>query len=91
MNANPQIPRRPRSGALTRVLSLAIRDLTVAYHRKLVVWDVDLTILEGKLVSIVGPNGAGKSTLLKACLDPIPRASGEVRVFGQPYAWNAGW
>ena len=41
---------------------LAIRDLTVAYHRKPVVWDVDLSIPEGRLVSIVGPNGAGKST-----------------------------
>lgn len=63
---------------------LAIRDLTVAYHRKPVVWDVDLSIPEGRLVSIVGPNGAGKSTLLKACLGLIPRSSGEVMIFGQP-------
>lgn len=64
---------------------LAIRDLTVAYHRKPVIWDIDLSIPEGKLVSIVGPNGAGKSTLLKACLDLIPRTSGEVSIYGQPY------
>ncbi|MFP4166492.1 MAG: metal ABC transporter ATP-binding protein [Opitutales bacterium] len=64
---------------------LRIRDLTVAYHRKPVIWEVDLTAPEGKLVSIVGPNGAGKSTLIKACLDLIPRASGEVRIFGEPY------
>lgn len=63
---------------------LAIRDLTVAYHRKPVVWDVDLSIPEGRLVSIVGPNGAGKSTLLKACLGLIPRSSGEVMIYGQP-------
>ncbi|MBC8189280.1 MAG: ATP-binding cassette domain-containing protein, partial [Puniceicoccaceae bacterium] len=50
-------------------LPLTIRDLTVAYHRKPVIWDIDLTIPEGKLVSIVGPNGAGKTTLIKACLD----------------------
>lgn len=65
---------------------LSVRDLTVAYHRKPVVWDVDLSIPEGKLVSIVGPNGAGKSTMLKACLDLIPRSSGEVMIYGQPYA-----
>lgn len=65
---------------------LVVRDLTVAYHRKPVVWDIDLAIPEGKLVGIVGPNGAGKSTLLKACLDLIPKTSGEVSIFGQPYA-----
>jgi manganese/zinc/iron transport system ATP- binding protein len=64
---------------------LRVRDLTVAYHRKPVIWDVELSIPAGKLVAVVGPNGAGKSTLLKACLDLIPKSSGEVQVFGQPY------
>lgn len=64
---------------------LSIRDLTVAYHRKPVLWDIDLSVPEGKLVAIVGPNGAGKSTLIKAALDLIPRVSGEVQVYGQPY------
>lgn len=64
---------------------LVVRDLTVAYHRKPVVWDIDLSIPEGKLVCIVGPNGAGKSTLLKACLDLIPRSSGEVLIYGESY------
>jgi len=65
---------------------LAIDDLTVAYHRKPVLWDIDLDIPEGKLVGIVGPNGAGKSTLIKACLDLVPKASGRVLIYGQPYA-----
>ncbi|HRQ88522.1 MAG TPA: ABC transporter ATP-binding protein [Bacteroidia bacterium] len=64
---------------------LSVHDLTVAYHQKPVLWDVDLDIPEGKLVGVVGPNGAGKSTLLKACLDLIPKASGEVGVYGRPY------
>jgi len=64
---------------------LAIDDLTVAYQRKPVLWDIDLDIPEGKLVGIVGPNGAGKSTLIKACLDLVPKASGRVRVYGKPY------
>lgn len=66
--------------------ALAVDDLTVAYHRKPVIWDVEFEIPPGKLVGIVGPNGAGKSTLLKAIMDLIPRASGRVEVFGQPYA-----
>lgn len=64
---------------------LAIHDLTVAYQRKPVLWDVDLDIPEGKLVAIVGPNGAGKSTLIKACLDLVPKASGVVRIYGESY------
>ena len=44
-------------GISSRSLPLKIRDLTVAYHRKPVIWDIDLSIPEGKLVSIVGPNG----------------------------------
>lgn len=70
----------------TKSWPLLVRDLTVAYHRKPVVWDVELSIPEGKLVSIVGPNGAGKSTLLKAALDLIPRSSGEVLIYGEPYS-----
>lgn len=64
---------------------LSIHDLTVAYHRQPVIWDIDLDIPPGKLVAVVGPNGAGKSTLIKACLDLIPKASGEVFIYGKPY------
>ena len=40
-------------------------------------------LLDGvSLVGLVGPNGAGKSTLLKACLDLVPKTSGEVRIYG---------
>lgn len=63
-------------------------DLTVAYHRKPVIWDVGFDIPAGSLVGVVGPNGAGKSTLLKAVMDLIPRASGRIRIFGEDYATN---
>jgi len=64
---------------------LEFHDLTVAYHTKPVLWDVDLLVPGGRLVGVVGPNGAGKSTLLKAALDLVPLTSGYVHVFGQPY------
>ena len=38
---------------------LDIHDVTVAYHRKPVLWDVDLTITQPCLAAVVGPNGAG--------------------------------
>jgi manganese/zinc/iron transport system ATP- binding protein len=63
-----------------------IRDLTVAYNARPVLWDVDLTLREGKLSAIVGPNGAGKSTLIKAALGLVPAAAGWVKIFGRPFA-----
>lgn len=66
-------------------LPLSITDLTVAYHRKPVIWDIALDVPPGSLVGVVGPNGAGKSTLLKACLGLIPVTSGRVEFFGQEY------
>jgi manganese/zinc/iron transport system ATP- binding protein len=65
--------------------ALSIHDLTVAYDRRPVLWDVDLDVPAGCLSAIVGPNGAGKSTLIKACLDLLPRVSGDVRMFGSPW------
>jgi manganese/zinc/iron transport system ATP- binding protein len=64
--------------------AMEVHDLTVAYDRKPVLWDLDFTIPEGLLVGIVGPNGAGKSTLIKAALGMIPLASGWVKFFDQP-------
>lgn len=63
---------------------LDVHDLTVAYHRKPVLWDVDWTLDAPSLVGVVGPNGAGKSTLIKAILGLVPVTSGEVRLFGEP-------
>ena len=65
---------------------LSIHAMTVAYHRKPVLWDVDYDAPVNRLVAIVGPNGAGKSTLIKACLGLLPRASGLVEFWGQPFA-----
>jgi manganese/zinc/iron transport system ATP- binding protein len=64
---------------------LEIHDLTVAYHKKPVLWGVDVTVPAGKLVGIVGPNGAGKSTLIKAVMGLVPVTSGWVKIFGQSY------
>jgi manganese/zinc/iron transport system ATP- binding protein len=66
--------------------ALEIEDFTVAYNGKPALWDVDLSVPEGVLMAVVGPNGAGKSTLIKAALGLIPRAAGDVRFYGKPYA-----
>jgi len=66
-------------------LALETHDLSVAYHKKPVLYGVDLAIPKGQLVGIVGPNGAGKSTLIKAVMGLLPLRSGWVEVFGQPF------
>lgn len=71
-------------------LPLSVHDLTVAYNRKPVIWDVGFDIQPGQLVGIVGPNGAGKSTLIRAILDLQAKASGRVEVFGDSYTKNRG-
>ncbi len=67
------------------ITAFEIHDMTVAYHRKPVLWDIDLVIPEGKLVGIIGPNGAGKTTLIKAALGLVPLASGKVEIYGEEY------
>jgi manganese/zinc/iron transport system ATP- binding protein len=64
--------------------SLEIHDLTVAFDRKPVLWNIDLTLPQGKLIGIVGPNGAGKSTLIKAVMGLLPLSSGYAKLFDQP-------
>jgi branched-chain amino acid transport system ATP-binding protein len=44
---------------------LEIRDLSFAYGDLQVLWNVDLKVEQGEIVSVIGANGAGKSTLLK--------------------------
>jgi manganese/zinc/iron transport system ATP- binding protein len=66
-------------------IPIMIRDVTVAYHHKPVLWDIDFDAPEGSLIGIIGPNGAGKSTLIKTILDLVPRASGRVLFYGKPY------
>lgn len=71
---------------ISQEIPLSVRDLTVAYNRKPVLWNVTLDVPAGSLVGLVGPNGAGKSTLLKAVVDMVPKISGAIRIYGEPYA-----
>jgi manganese/zinc/iron transport system ATP- binding protein len=79
-------PRDGRGADAAEGWALEVRDLTVAYHEKPVLWDVELAVPRGVLMAIVGPNGAGKSTLIKASLGLVKTAAGDVLIFGKPYA-----
>lgn len=64
---------------------LEIHDLSVSYHKKPVLYGIDVTIPAGELIGIIGPNGAGKSTLIKTIMGLIRPTSGWVKLFGLPY------
>lgn len=66
-------------------LAIEVTDLTVAYHEKPVLWDVDFSVPQGVLLAIVGPNGAGKSTLIKTILGLIKPVAGRILVLGEQY------
>ncbi len=61
--------------------AIFIRDLSVHYGFSPVLWDISLSIPQGKLVGIMGPNGAGKSTFMKAILRLVP-ATGGIEILG---------
>jgi len=69
-------------------IALETHDLTVTYHKRPVLYGVDVSIPTGNLVGVIGPNGAGKSTLIKAIMGIVPSASGWVKAFGDPVKDN---
>src|SRR5690348_10870720 len=80
--ATPLTGKAPNDATPASPPILDVHDVTVAYHERPVLWDVDLTLSEPRLVGIIGPNGAGKSTLIKAVLGLVPIVGGSVRIFG---------
>ena len=60
--------------------AISVKDITVAYDTKPVVWTAHVDFNKGRLTAIVGPNGAGKSTLVKTVMGLIEPISGEVQV-----------
>ena len=68
---------------------IELEDITAAYDRQPVLWDLDLNIPKGSLMGIVGPNGAGKTTLLRHLTGVYHQDSGSVTFDGQPVWENA--
>ena len=62
---------------------LAVEKLSVFYDAFQAVHDVDLTVAEGEIVSIIGANGAGKSSFLKALVRQAGSIAGTVRFAGE--------
>ncbi|MEI8170527.1 MAG: ABC transporter ATP-binding protein [Rhodoferax sp.] len=60
---------------------LEVKNLSVAYGKVEAVSNVNLTVGEGKIVTLIGPNGAGKTTTLSAIMGVLP-SSGQISFDG---------
>jgi zinc/manganese transport system ATP-binding protein/zinc transport system ATP-binding protein len=61
---------------------VTFHDVSAGYHRKAVVENVNLTIMQGDFVGFVGPSGAGKTTLLRTMLGAVDVVAGSVEIAG---------
>jgi len=69
---------------------LAIRDLRSGYGKIEVLHDVNLSIEQGQIVTLIGANGAGKTTLLKTISGLIRPTAGTIEFEGRNIArWPA--
>ena len=68
--------------AVVSTATLEIVGVSKSFGSLKVLEGINLTIVDGELVSLVGPNGAGKTTLMRCVSDGRERSSGLVRVNG---------
>lgn len=65
---------------------LEVKNLSVHYGMIQAVRNVDFTVNEGEIVSLIGANGAGKSTILKTLSGLIHPSEGEIVYLGENVA-----
>jgi urea transport system permease protein/urea transport system ATP-binding protein len=78
----PVVHLRSRPVAAASSAKLEIVGVSKSFGSLKVLEGINLTIVDGELVSLVGPNGAGKTTLMRCISDGRERSSGRVRVNG---------
>ena len=57
---------------------LTIKNLTKTYNKKNVLKNINFSVEEKEIVSIIGPSGSGKSTLLRCINRMVTPTSGEI-------------
>ncbi len=63
--------------------AVVFEQVTLAYGRRTILADVDLTLPRGSITAVLGPSGAGKSTLLRAAVGELTPSAGRIRVLGE--------
>ena len=62
--------------------AIEVSGLNTFYGKSHILHDVNLTVEEGSITTLLGRNGAGKSTTMRSIMGLTPARSGTVRVFG---------
>ena len=62
---------------------LEVKQLTKRFGGLIAVSAVDLSVIEGEIVSLIGPNGAGKTTLFASIAGFLKPDGGDVQLNGQ--------
>ena len=76
--------QNPASPKAEKPPILEVKNLHFQYNRKRkILKDINFTIREGEMVSIVGTNGAGKSTLAKVICGFVTESEGEILFRGE--------
>jgi phosphate transport system ATP-binding protein len=74
--------RRRPAATWPAIDRMQVRDLSVAYGRKLAVSSVSLPIRQGEVLALIGPSGCGKTTLLRS-LNRLTELNKDVTLRGQ--------
>lgn len=76
-------------------IMIKIRQLKIAFGKKVVIDDIDLDVYKGETLAIIGPSGTGKSTIMRVLDGLLIPTSGSVIIDGEEVtnfdenAWNA--
>jgi branched-chain amino acid transport system ATP-binding protein len=61
---------------------LEIKNLNASYGDAQVLWDINLSVSPGEIVTVVGPNGAGKTSLVNTIAGILPNRNGYIGIDG---------
>ncbi|HPT37031.1 MAG TPA: ABC transporter ATP-binding protein [Methanothrix sp.] len=64
------------------MVKISINDLTFSYKSNKILDNLNITVGDSEIMSLVGPNGSGKTTLIK-CIDRILKPKGSILLEGR--------
>lgn len=67
-------------------IALKVDGIDVFYNEFKALWDINLEVGSGEIVSIIGSNGSGKSTLLNTLAGQLTPRKGGISYFGESIA-----
>ena len=63
---------------------LSTDDINASYDESLILRGISITVPKNSVVALLGRNGVGKTSLLKSIMGLMPKASGSIKLQGEP-------